>query len=66
MGILSKILRSGIVGKTAGLSGDNDFWYGLTGGPTRPVCQSMKQCIKIFDRFWLRIFNIRRYRQAPA
>jgi len=35
MGILSKILRSGIVGKTAGLSGDNDFWYGLTGGPTK-------------------------------
>ncbi len=35
MGILSKILRSGIVGKTAGLAGDNDFWYGLTGGPTK-------------------------------
>jgi len=35
MGVFSKILRSGIVGKTAGLSGDNDFWHGLTGGPTK-------------------------------
>jgi len=34
MGLFSKILRSGIVG-TSNLTAGDDFWYGLTGGPTK-------------------------------
>ena len=51
MGLFSKVLRSGIVGKSS-LPGHDDFWYGLTGGPTKAGVQvSEKTALKYLTVF---------------
>jgi len=51
MGILSKILRSGIVGKSS-LTDYDDFWYGLTDGPTKAgVAVNEKTALKYLTVF---------------